>query len=40
MHKDAPKLLDTLWQLQKDPDFAAGDILLTTELSADEHDIW
>ena len=36
MHKDAPKLLDTLWQLQKDPDFAAGDILLTTELSADE----
>ena len=36
MHNDAPKLLDTLWQLQRDPDFEAGDILLNTELSADE----
>ena len=36
MHNDAPKLLETLWQLQKDPDFNAGDILLKTELSADE----
>ena len=36
MHNDAPKLLETLWQLQKDPDFNPGDILLKTELSADE----
>ena len=36
MQNNASKLLDTLWQLQRDPDFKAGDILLNSELSADE----
>ena len=30
------KLLDTLWQLQQNPNFEGTDILLTSELSADE----
>ena len=30
------ELLDTLWQLQQNPNFEGTDILLTSELSADE----
>jgi len=30
------KLLDILWQLQQNPNYEGTDILLTSELSADE----